>query len=100
MSSSNPWDQYTSLQKLKAMVYRAEFDEDYATELRSNPQAALEQAGFSGSIASSALSSAGPGPLGSECCDTTFGALGLCPGTCYVTLTYIPGVCGGKLVER
>lgn len=90
-------DQYTPRERLAAMVARAELDPDgYGAQLRSNPEEALRTAGFADNDARSLLSqdrAADPAAaLRGACFDTTC-VISLCPGTCFVSIPNIPGVC-------
>jgi hypothetical protein len=91
--------QYTPRERLAAMVARAELDPDgYGMELRADPTAALQRSGFSDADARGLLSqdrAADPGAaLRGSCADTTC-YISLCPGTCFISIPPIPGLCGG-----
>jgi hypothetical protein len=93
-------DQYTPRQRLAAMLARAELDPDgFGTEVKSNPAAALQQAGFSDAEAQGLLSQereADPGAalMRGSCADTTC-IISLCPSSCFATIPAIPGLCQG-----
>lgn len=92
-------DHYSPRERLAAMVGRAELDPDgYGAELRANPEDALRQAGFDETAARNLLSqdrAADPGAaLRGACFDTTC-VISLCPGTCFVSVPAIPGICRG-----
>src|SRR5690348_4206263 len=94
--------EYTPRARLAALVARAELNPDtIGVEVRANPQRALEDAGFTEAEAQQLLapSAADVDPregvlaaAGGGCSDTTCG-LSLCPGTCFVTVPAIPGLC-------
>lgn len=91
-------DQYSPRERLAAMVGRAELDPDgYGAELRANPEDALRSAGFDDGATRSLLSqdrAADPVAALRACFDTTC-VVSLCPGTCFVSIPGIPGVCKG-----
>jgi hypothetical protein len=92
-------DEYTPRERLAAMVGRAELDPDgYGMELRADPVAALQRAGFSDADARALTSperAEDPAAaLRGACFDTTC-IISLCPGTCFVSIPGIPGVCPG-----
>jgi hypothetical protein len=90
-------DEYTPRERLAAMVGRAELDPDgYGMELRADPVAALQRAGFSDADARALTSperAEDPAAaLRGACFDTTC-IISLCPGTCFVSVPAIPGIC-------
>jgi hypothetical protein len=96
-------DQYTPRERLAAMIARAELDpDDYGQQIRENPEAALQRAGFSSDQVRGLLAqpkaavdpAAGilGGGGGGQCSDTSC-IISLCPGTCFVSIPAIPGVC-------
>lgn len=95
-------DQYTPRERLAAMIARAELNpDDYGQRIRENPEAALQEAGFSSEQVRGLLSqqqaavdpAAGIlGGGGGQCSDTSC-IISLCPGTCFVSIPAIPGIC-------
>jgi hypothetical protein len=95
-------DQYTPRERLAAMIARAELDpDDYGQRIRENPEAALQRAGFSNDQVRGLLSQPGAavdpaagilGDGGGQCSDTSC-IISLCPGTCFVSIPAIPGIC-------
>ena len=90
--AAQPIDQYTPRERLLTMIFRAELDPDgFGADLKADPVAALERAGFSGSDAQAMLTQSAElaaeplAALRGSCSDTTCG-ISICPGTCFITV--------------
>lgn len=93
-------DQYSPRERLAAMIARAELDPDgFGQELRDDPAAALQRAGFSDTEAQGlrSLDQRADDPaaaLRAGCADTTC-YISICPSSCFVTIPALPGLCNG-----
>jgi hypothetical protein len=95
---SAPIDQYSPRERLAALIARCELDpEGVGAEVKANPVAALQTAGFSQSQAESLTAAPAQADdpavaLAAGCADTSC-IISFCPPTCFATIPAIPGLC-------